>query len=225
MLQAASARTVRPVIDAVRLPASALVLLTIGVCLGWFTWLDQWIIDHFTGSVSTRHDATPMFTGGILLPFNGTTPNWERPFATWTWGGSIVVSVLVVIWVARSLRRAGRPLEASLWLTVWVIGNAIEVAGKHELTRPLLYGTVDGVRSLVGPFTSSYPSGHAMRSFFVAAAITAVRPHWRRWLFAWFALVPVFLVLIGAHTITDVIGGTLLAMVCCRTIVVVARGR
>ena len=200
-------------------------MLTVGVCLGWFTRVDQWVIDHFSGSVSTRQDASPMLTGGIVLPFNGTTPTWERPFATWTWGGSIVISVLVVLWVARTLRREGRPLEASLWLAIWVIGNAIEVAGKHELTRPLLYGTSDGVRTLIGPFTSSFPSGHALRSFIAAAAVAAVRPQWRTRVFVWFWPVPVFLVLIGAHTLTDVIGGMLLAVICCRAVSVYAAGR
>ncbi|CAB4699572.1 MAG: phosphatase PAP2 family protein [Actinobacteria bacterium] len=206
-------------------PSTALTVLTIGVTLGWFTRLDQWVVDHFSGSVSDRQEASPMLTGGIFLPFNGTTPNWAKPLATWTWGGSIIVSILVIGWVAYSLRNAGRPLEAKLWLAVWFVGDAIEVAGKHELTRPVLYGTVDGVRSIIGPFTSSYPSGHTLRAFFVAAAITAIRPAWRRGAFAWFALVPVFLIVIGAHSLTDVIGGTLLAMVCCRTVVVVANGR
>ena len=105
-----------------------LAVLTVGVCLGWFTRVDQWGIDHFSGSVSTRQDASPMLTGGIVLPYNGTTPTWERPFATWTWGGSIVISVLVVLCSA---------LKASVTVNVAVDpAVALPVDADSVLVRP-----------------------------------------------------------------------------------------
>ena len=61
-------------------------------------------------------------------------------------------------------------------------------------------------------FQSSFPSGHALRSVLLAAAVAAVWPFARRWVAAWAAASLVLLELSGFHVPSDIAGGLLLAL-------------
>ena len=116
--------------------------------------------------------------------------------------GQVVVSLVLVLVAARRLRSLS-------WPAVWLCAVAVEVVFRHALSRPPLYR--DGVH-LAG-LDQSWPSGHALRSALVAAALAAAWPRFRALLGIWLAATLVLLELAGFHTPTDVAGGLLLAVV------------
>ena len=121
--------------------------------------------------------------------------------------GQVVISFLLVAVAARRLWSRGRAEAAVGWTAAWLISAAIEVVFRHALTRAPLYR--DGVH-LVG-FDMSWPSGHALRCALVAAAVAAAWPRFRVPLAVWLLAAVVLLELAGFHTLTDVVGGLLLA--------------
>ena len=123
--------------------------------------------------------------------------------------GQVVLSFLLVVAAALRLRQRGRIEAAAAWVSAWLVASAVEVAFRHALSRPALYR--HGVH-LVG-FDMSWPSGHALRSALVAAALAAAWPRLRVPLAIWLAAVVVLLELAGFHTPTDIAGGLLLAAV------------
>jgi membrane-associated phospholipid phosphatase len=116
--------------------------------------------------------------------------------------GQVVISFLLVVVAAWELRRI-------TWIAAWVAAVAVELAFRHALARPALYR--HGVHLVA--FDKSWPSGHALRSAIVAAALAAAWPRLRFPLLIWLAAVVVLLELAGFHTPTDIAGGVLLAAV------------
>jgi membrane-associated phospholipid phosphatase len=114
--------------------------------------------------------------------------------------GQVAISLLLVVAAAWKLRNA-------TWIAVWLAVVAVELVFRHALTRPALYR--DGMHLVA--FDTSWPSGHALRSAIVAAALAAAWPRLRVPLVLWLAAVAVLLELAGFHTPTDVAGGLLLA--------------
>ena len=120
---------------------------------------------------------------------------------------SFLVSAAIVLAAAAALARRGRGVIGFALVVAWVAANAFELAGKVLVTKPVLQQTSWGWHGLLPGFNHSLPSGHAMRAFVVAAAVSAL---WRggRVAFLWALAVPFALVAVGDHTITDVIAGT-----------------
>ena len=114
--------------------------------------------------------------------------------------GQVVISFLLVAAAAWRLRSA-------TWLALLVASVAVELVFRHTLTRPALYR--HGVHLVA--FDTSWPSGHALRSAILAAALAAAWPRLRVALFVWLTAVAVLLELAGFHTPTDIAGGLLLA--------------
>jgi membrane-associated phospholipid phosphatase len=107
---------------------------------------------------------------------------------------SFVLALAMVIWCSRVL---GVALVAAV---------AVEVLCKELLTRPALY---DGSFHITS-FDSSFPSGHALRTVLVAAAIARAWPRSRSIACAWAVASIVLLDLAGWHTPSDLAGGVLL---------------
>jgi membrane-associated phospholipid phosphatase len=114
--------------------------------------------------------------------------------------GQVVISFLLVATAAWRLRNVS-------WIEAWLAAVAVELVFRHALTRPALYR--DGVHLVA--FDTSWPSGHALRSAIVVAAVAAAWPRLRIPLFVWLAAVAGLLELAGFHTPTDIAGGLLLA--------------
>src|SRR5207247_5964604 len=105
-----------------------------------------------------------------------------------------------------------RALPALLWLAAWLGANAAELAGKVGLERPDVHWS-NGPRPIhVVSFDHSFPSGHGARAVVLAAALAYAFPRVRFAAAAWVVLVPAALVVAGDHTVSDVVGGTLLGL-------------
>jgi membrane-associated phospholipid phosphatase len=116
----------------------------------------------------------------------------------WVYPASPFLSLLIVLLCARFLERRA----AFAVVALWVVANAIELAGKLTITRP----PVD-----IANLRDSFPSGHTVRALVLAAGLAWT---WRRTgpvAVAWALTVPFALVALGDHVPTDVIGGALLA--------------
>ena len=85
----------------------------------------------------------------------------------------------------------------------------VELVFRHAMSRPALYR--DGVHLVA--FDTSWPSGHALRSAIVVAALATAWPRLRILLGIWLLAAVVLLELAGFHTPSDVAGGLLLATV------------
>jgi membrane-associated phospholipid phosphatase len=171
--------------------AGAFALLAVLVAVGACAHLDQWGVDHLMpGAHFQRHG------GGIG---EGAVPllhaHWHGALSTAanivTLPASFLIALAVVAWRSRPLA-VGR-----------LVAVAVEVVCKATIVRPALYaGPLH-----VGAFDSSFPSGHALRTVIVAAALTPLVGGWAAvWALASIAL----LQLAGWHTPTDIAGGVLL---------------
>ena len=171
------------------------------VAVGALTHLDQWAVDHLMpGAHFRRHG------GGIA---EGVVPlahaHWHGALAiaanVVTLPASFFVALAIVVWRSRALAVA------------LVAAVAVEVVCKETIVRPALYsGALH-----VGAFDSSFPSGHALRTVLVAAAVAPLFGVWAAaaWALASLAL----LLLAGWHTPSDLAGGVLLgglALLCVR---------
>jgi membrane-associated phospholipid phosphatase len=191
--------------------AAALVVVTIAVVLGAFTRLDEFSLDHLMpwlvprSTPNTGHD-------GLWQPFKLHTSNAEKLLDLLTYPCSVLVSGLVVAIAAVVLWGRLGPFAALAPATAWVVGNAIELLLKDTLARPAVYGSVGPERVHVAGFDHSFASGHMMRGLVVAYTLTLL---WRRaspWAWIWAVLVAPALVVVSAHTPSDVIGGALVGL-------------
>ncbi len=178
-----------------RTAALAVAFATLGalVCFGVLTRFDQRGVDHLMPGADFRE--TQATFADSLVPLLGA--HWE----TWLGGvanivtlpASFLLSLAIVAWRSRLLALA---LLAAV---------AVEVVCKELIERPALY---DGAFH-ISAFDSSFPSGHALRTILVAAAVW---PLLRRWAVAWAIASIVLLQLAGWHTPTDILGGVLLGL-------------
>lgn len=192
--------------------AAALAVVTALVLSGALTSVDQFSLDHLMPWLAPGSPAGSA-TAGFYRPFTFHSATAIKLLDLWTYPCSVLVSGIViatagvVLW-QRVGQAAGLALPAA-----WVIGNAIEVIGKHTIIRPALYGTANGVRIHVTAFDDSFPSGHMIRGVLVAGAVVLVWKPATRWAVAWVVLVGPALVLQAAHTTTDVVGGALVGLI------------
>jgi membrane-associated phospholipid phosphatase len=112
-------------------------------------------------------------------------------------------TVIVAAACLRLRGRAGVTLAAA-----YAAGNAVEVLVKATLTRPPLHA--HGVH--LASFDSSYPSGHTIRTVFLALAVAWAWPRLERWAIAWAVCSVVLIELGGQHVPSDIVGGLLVAV-------------
>jgi membrane-associated phospholipid phosphatase len=186
---------------------AAFVALAGLVASGAMTGLERWAAEHampLAGSPSSPPSALESFVPLLHAPFH---PAGVAVAEIVTLPGQVVLSFLLVLAAAWRLRTR-RGVEAGVrWPAAWLLAVAVELVLRHTLSRPALYR--HGVH-LTG-LDMSWPSGHALRSALVAAALAAAWPRLRIPLAIWLSAVAVLLELAGFHTPTDVAGGLLLA--------------
>ena len=182
--------------------AVAFAALAVLVAAGAFTSFDQWAIDHAMRAAGFT-PGKPTLTGALI-------PLWHE---RWHSAGTAAADVFTLpayalpaaaIVVVACLRLRGR--RAVLLAAAFAIGNAVEVLTKALLTRPALHWHA---LHLAG-FDNSYPSGHALRAVFVAAAVAWAWPRARRVAALWAVGTLVALEAAGLHVPTDIAGGLLL---------------
>jgi membrane-associated phospholipid phosphatase len=163
---------------------------------GAFSGLDQWAVNHAMPGASFSRVSTSIATDVIPLYH----VRWHSPWSVATNLVTLPASFLLSLVIVAALsRRLGLALLACV---------AVEVICKETLTRPALHhGALH-----IGPFDSSFPSGHALRSVLIAVAVATVWPRLALGATAWATVSVVFLLLGGWHTPSDLIGGVMLGL-------------
>jgi membrane-associated phospholipid phosphatase len=198
---------------AAQLRRSVACLLAFGIVAalvvgGVVTRLDQWAVDHLMPWLTPAgRGPSPL---SVVLPFTGHPPPAEILLFLAKYPASIPVSGAVLAAGAFLLWRRGARAAAVLWLAAWLVGNAVEVAGKTLLHRPPLHMLWHGEVVVVPGFADSFPSGHAFRAVLVAGLVGAAWPRLRPVAWIWLAAVPALLVVTNAHAPFDVVAGCLL---------------
>ena len=175
--------------------ACALAALAALVAAGTFTRVDQWAVDHLMPGANFHNGEGSLLEGLVPLLHS----NWSSAYAIAANIVTLPASFLISLAIAFVCSRA---LGAAL-----VAAVAVEALCKELLTRPALY---DGSFHIAA-FDSSFPSGHALRTVIVAAAVGWRWPRTRHIALAWAIGSLVLIQLAGWHTPTDIAGGVLLA--------------
>ena len=144
---------------------------------------------------SFHHGKTPLIDGLVPLLSSGWHSGYGMAVNLVTLPASFLIALAIVT-------ACSRVLGVALVLAV-----GVEVICKELLTRPALY---DGSFHIAA-FDSSFPSGHALRTVLVAAAVAWRWPRWRAAAIVWAIASIVLLELAGWHTPSDLAGGVLLA--------------
>ena len=165
------------------------------VAAGAFTHIDQWAIDHLMPGGSFHHGKTPLIDGLVPLLHTHLDSAYSVAVNIGTLPASFLIALAIVVACSRVL---GVALVAAV---------AVEVICKEVLTKPALY---DGSFHIAA-FDTSFPSGHALRTVLVAAAVASQWPRARVLAIVWAIASIVLLLLAGWHTPTDLAGGVLLA--------------
>jgi membrane-associated phospholipid phosphatase len=192
--------------------AAALAVFTILVFTGALTGIDNWAIDHVSPALNPYSDVGVVTASGLWQPFSLDAAWWDKIVEVYMYPASFLVSALLVAVACTMLLRRGQRVPALVWAGAWCAANGVELVGKLGLTRPGVHWS-NGARPVhILTFDNSYPSGHSARGVVVAATLAYVFPRLRVALAAWVVLVPAALVVSGAHTLTDVVGGTTLGL-------------
>jgi membrane-associated phospholipid phosphatase len=173
--------------------ALAFALLGVLVAVGAGNHVDQWAVDHLMPGAHFTTNESGFLVG--LIPLYHS--HWHGGLAiaanVVTLPAAFLVALAVVVWRSRLLALA---LAAAV---------AVEVICKATIVRPALHQGDLHIRA----FDSSFPSGHALRTVLVAAALWSVA---RAWAVAWAVASVVLLELAGWHTPTDLAGGVVLGV-------------
>ncbi|HEY2219384.1 MAG TPA: phosphatase PAP2 family protein [Gaiellaceae bacterium] len=195
---------------ALALTGGALAVFTVLVVTGAMTGIDDWAIDHVMPGLDPHSHGGIVHSTGLWRPFDLDAVWWVKVLDAYLYPASFLVSALVVAALCAVLARRGAVVPAVVWLGAWLGANAAELVGKLGLGRPEVHWS-NGIRPVhVAAFDHSYPSGHSARAVVLAALVAYVFPRVRYAAAAWVVLVPAALVVAGDHTVSDVVGGTLL---------------
>jgi len=143
--------------------------LAVLVAVGSFTRFDQWTIDHLMPGASFHHVQGGLVDGLVPLLHS----RWDSLYDVAANIVTLPASFLIALAIAFACSRAiGIALVAAV---------AVEVLCKELLTRPALH---DGSYHITA-YDSSFPSGHALRTVIVAAAVAWAWPRAGRVAAAW----------------------------------------
>lgn len=161
-------------------------------------------------------------------------PGWFRNLAgdiTWlgqALGWLLLSAGLALFWAWRSLRSdpvaSGPSLDRQRALTSAFLFAVVGVSGILTNLMKLVVGRLRPNLFLgngsygfdpwhFDPDLRSFPSGHASTVFALAFAIAMIRPAWRWPAFSVAILISATRVIIGAHYLSDVIGGMVVALI------------
>jgi membrane-associated phospholipid phosphatase len=192
--------------------AAALAVCTVLVLTGALTGIDDWAIDHVMPALDPHSRAGIVSSSGLWRPFPLDAPWWYKLLDAYLYPASFLASATIVALACAVLLRRGRTLPALLWLGAWLGANGAELVGKVGIERPDVRWS-NGPRPIhVVSFDHSFPSGHSARAVVLAALLAYAFPSVRFAAAAWVVLVPAVLVVAGDHTVSDVVGGTLLGL-------------
>jgi len=193
--------------------AAALAVFTTLVLTGAMNGIDEWAADHVMPALDpTSGRQGVVQPNGLWRPFPWHVVWWQKLLDAYSYPASVLVSGAIVAAAVAVLVRRGQGRSAVVWAGAWCAANAAELLGKYELTRPAVYWSNSVERIHLLPFDNSFPSGHTARSVVLAAILAYAWPRARRAAAAWLVLIPVALVVAGAHTISDVVGGMLVGL-------------
>jgi hypothetical protein len=165
------------------------------VAAGTFTRVDQWAVDHVMPGANFHNGEGGLLESLVPLLHSSWSSAYAIAANVVTLPASFLLSLAIVF-------ACSRALAATL-----VAAVAVEALCKEVLTRPALY---DGSFHIAA-FDSSFPSGHALRTVIVAAAVGWRWPRARPVALAWAVASLVLIQVAGWHTPTDIAGGLLLA--------------
>jgi membrane-associated phospholipid phosphatase len=192
--------------------AAALAVCTVLVLTGALTGIDDWAIDHVMPALDPHSHAGIVSSSGLWRPFPLDAAWWDKLLDAYLYPASFLASATIVALTCAALLRRGRTLPALLWLGAWLGANGAELVGKVGIERPDVRWS-NGPRPIhVVSFDHSFPSGHSARAVVLAALLAYAFPSVRFAAAAWVVLVPAVLVVAGDHTVSDVVGGTLLGL-------------
>jgi membrane-associated phospholipid phosphatase len=197
---------------AIAITAAALAAFTVLVVTGALTGIDDWAIDHVMPALDPySHGGLVQFTG-LWRPFPLDAVWWDKLLDTYLYPASFLASALVVAALCARLAHRGAVVPALIWIGAWLVASGAEAVGKLGLERPDVHWSNSARPVHVVPFDHSYPSGHSARAVVIAALVAYVFPRARYAAAAWVVFVPAALVAAGDHTVSDVVGGTLLGL-------------
>ena len=205
---AGPARRPRPVGLAVASGGFALVFVVVAalVATGVSRPIDDYAIRHLMPFRSTDEGGSSIL--GTLLSYHDLRFHPGRVLRLPA--GALLSSVGVLL-ACVALWRRGRIRLALLWLIAFGVANVVELGCKLFVTKSVFLVFTRGETILVG-FRHSFPSGHTVRGFVLAAVLAALWPRLRLLVAAWMVAVVVTLDLDGIHTPSDVTGGLLLGI-------------
>jgi membrane-associated phospholipid phosphatase len=192
--------------------AAALAACTALVLTGALTAIDNWAIDHVMPGLVPRSHGGIVSAAGLWRPFPLNVAWWHKLLDVYLYPASFLVSAVIVTAACALLLRRGSAVAALLWMTAWLGANAAELVGKVGIERPDVHWSNDPHPIHILSFDHSYPSGHSARAVVLAALLAYVFPRLRFAAAAWLVVVPALLVVVGDHTVSDVVGGTLLGL-------------
>jgi undecaprenyl-diphosphatase len=125
--------------------------------------------------------------------------------------GEVLFAVSLILFVVRRKKAGGRLallLLAGLTITYYIVYFL-----KISTARPRPFSVFTDANIIAAEKSFSFPSGHAAQSFMAATVLSGTFPKWRGVLLTAAALVAYSRIYLGAHFLTDVLGGAVIGMI------------
>ena len=205
--------------------AAALAVFTILVLAGATTGIDDWAIDHVMPALDPRSHAGIVTISGLWRPFPLDAVWWEKLLDAYLYPASFLVSAVVVA-LSSALLSAARDTRARARVAARLAGRERRRARRQGRARAAGRALVE---RCAGRFTSS-PSttptrvGTARAGSSLQRSSPDVFPRVRVPAAVWVLFVPAALVVAADHTVSDVVGGTLLGLLLVLAVHAMMRG-